>query len=141
MATTQHSWPRFFDFNNRICAPVSNLPHVLSSPDIFTTDVQQLGVNDDSIVIVYDSLGIFSASRAWWMFTRMAHTQCAVLNGGLPQRQQPGGNIDKPSIQAVAAASSYASSLQRAYGLSNIAVYDGSWAESGQPKLGLLITQ
>ncbi len=85
----------FFDFNHSICDPNSALPHMLPSPEVFTTEVQKLGINQDSIIVVYDSLGIFSAPRAWWMFAAMGHTQCAVLDGGLPAWQEQGGNIEQ----------------------------------------------
>ncbi len=85
----------FFDFNNSICDRSSDLPHMLPSPEIFTAEVQKLGIDQDSIVVIYDSLGIFSAPRAWWMFASMGHTQCAVLNGGLPEWQRQGGAIDQ----------------------------------------------
>lgn len=76
---------RFFDFNHTVCDTHSSLPHMLPSPEVFTDEVQALGINTDSCIIIYDSLGIFSAPRAWWMFTIMGHKQCAVLNGGLPE--------------------------------------------------------
>ncbi|MGS2718174.1 3-mercaptopyruvate sulfurtransferase [Eionea flava] len=76
---------RFFDFNNAIADTLSSLPHMLPTPEIFTQEAQALGINQDSIIVIYDSLGIFSAPRAWWMFMAMGHTQCAVLDGGLPE--------------------------------------------------------
>lgn len=76
---------RFFDFNHKICDTSSPLPHMLPTPEVFTAEAQALGINHDSGVVIYDSLGIFSAPRAWWMLTAMGHTQCAVLDGGLPQ--------------------------------------------------------
>ncbi|MGH1486383.1 MAG: rhodanese-like domain-containing protein, partial [Cellvibrionaceae bacterium] len=52
---------RFFDFNNKVCDRDSDLPHMLPSAEIFTKETQALGINKDSIIVVYDSLGIFSA--------------------------------------------------------------------------------
>jgi thiosulfate/3-mercaptopyruvate sulfurtransferase len=88
---THISGARFFDFNNKVCAPDTSLPHMLPSADRFTQEAQELGINQDSIIVIYDSLGIFSAPRAWWMFTAMGHTQCAVLDGGLPEWQSQAG--------------------------------------------------
>jgi thiosulfate/3-mercaptopyruvate sulfurtransferase len=36
------------------------------------------------VVKVYDSLGIYSSPRAWWLFQIMGHENVWVLDGGLP---------------------------------------------------------
>ncbi len=61
----------------------SALPHMLPSPQEFATAVRRLGVNADSTVVVYDTVGIMSAPRAWWTFRQMGHDQVFVLDGGL----------------------------------------------------------
>ncbi len=78
---------RRFDFDGRIKAPDTDLPHMLPSPELFSDEVQGLGINAHSLIVVYDRIGIFSAPRAWWMFRAMGHTQVAVLDGGLPAWQ------------------------------------------------------
>ena len=75
---------RFFDFNHQIAAPNTDLPHMLPSADLFTTEVAKLGVNNSSHVVIYDSQGMFSAARGWWMFKAMGHDNVSVLDGGLP---------------------------------------------------------
>jgi thiosulfate/3-mercaptopyruvate sulfurtransferase len=75
---------RVFDFDAKICAPTTSLPHMLPSPELFTREVRALGVNAESRIVVYDRLGIFSSPRAWWMFQAMGHDSVAVLDGGLP---------------------------------------------------------
>ena len=75
---------RFFDFNHQIAAPNTDLPHMLPSADLFTTEVAKLGVNNSSHVVIYDSQGMFSAPRGWWMFKAMGHDNVSVLDGGLP---------------------------------------------------------
>ena len=78
---------RRFDFDGRIKAPDTDLPHMLPSPELFSDEVQGLGINAHSLIVVYDRIGIFSAPRAWWMFRAMGHAQVAVLDGGLPAWQ------------------------------------------------------
>ena len=94
---------RFFDFNHQFADQQSDLPHMLPSAEVFTQEAQALGINQDSIIIIYDSAGIFSAPRGWWMFIAMGHTQCAVLNGGLPEWLAHKGmvesGIDEPNIK------------------------------------------
>ena len=85
---------RFFDFNHEICDTTSDLPHMLPNTDTFTKAVQTLGINHDSIVVIYDSVGIFASPRAWWMLTAMGFQSCAILDGGLPEWLKQGGAVD-----------------------------------------------
>ena len=75
---------QYFDFDQQVCDQQSDLPHMLPSEETFTQAAQALGINADSQIIIYDSAGIFSSPRAWWMFAAMGHKKCAVLDGGLP---------------------------------------------------------
>ncbi|MEQ8956054.1 MAG: rhodanese-like domain-containing protein, partial [Gammaproteobacteria bacterium] len=75
---------RRFDYDKEVCKPNSSLPHMMPSPELFQQKVRQLGVNQDSIIVVYDDVGIYASPRAWWMFRAMGHEQVAVLDGGLP---------------------------------------------------------
>jgi thiosulfate/3-mercaptopyruvate sulfurtransferase len=72
----------FFDID-AISDHASPLPHMLPSPPAFATAVRRLGVGDGSIVVVYDSIGVFSAPRVWWSFRAMGHARVFVLDGGL----------------------------------------------------------
>jgi len=79
IANAQH-----FDFHHKICDTGSEYPHTMPSHEIFTSNVQTLGVNQDSHVVVYDGMGLFASPRVWWMFKAMGHNNVSVLNGGLP---------------------------------------------------------
>lgn len=63
----------------------SPFPHMLPTPEEFSSRMKQLGVGDGHHVIVYDGAGLFSAARFWWMFKAMGHTNVSVLDGGLPR--------------------------------------------------------
>jgi thiosulfate/3-mercaptopyruvate sulfurtransferase len=80
---------QFFDIN-RICDQDSELPHMMPEADQFTEQVQQLGINQESVVVIYDGKGIFSSARVWWMFKAMGLEQVAVLDGGVPAWQAAG---------------------------------------------------
>ncbi len=69
------------------------LPHMLPSPEDFEIAVTALGVGPDDQVVVYDSVGLFSAARAWWMFRYFGHRKVAVLDGGLPSWVAAGGAL------------------------------------------------
>jgi thiosulfate/3-mercaptopyruvate sulfurtransferase len=73
----------FFDINE-ICDTASDLPHMMPSAEKFTSRVQKLGLGDGLRLVIYDSLGIFSSPRVWWMFRHMGHEDVVVLDGGLP---------------------------------------------------------
>ncbi|MBC5993208.1 3-mercaptopyruvate sulfurtransferase [Pontibacter cellulosilyticus] len=75
---------RYFDIDAAFSDKNSNLPHMLPSPESFTREAQKLGINKNSILIIYDNRGIYSSPRAWWMFRAMGHEQVYVLDGGLP---------------------------------------------------------
>ena len=62
----------------------SPLPHMLPSAEDFGAMVSDLGISQDDHVVAYDTVGIFSAPRAWWMFRAMGHQAISVLDGGLP---------------------------------------------------------
>jgi thiosulfate/3-mercaptopyruvate sulfurtransferase len=85
---------RYFDFDKSVCDPDSDLPHMMPAAELFTTEVQKLGLNKNSVVVIYDSLGLFSSPRVWWMLRSMGFEQCAVLDGGLPAWLNAGFAID-----------------------------------------------
>jgi len=74
---------RFFDFDGKIRDPDSELPHMMPDAATFTRELQALGLNRDSVAVVYDSMGMFSSPRAWWMLHAMGHERCALLDGGM----------------------------------------------------------
>ena len=75
---------QFFDIDE-ISDKESQLPHMLPKPSLFDEQVERLGISNDQKVIVYDTEGLFSAARAWWMFKVMGHNEVFVLDGGLPK--------------------------------------------------------
>ncbi len=79
-----------FNFDDVICDRNSPLPHTMPSAADFENEMQKMGIDQDSVVIVYDKTGIVSSPRAWWMFRAMGHDQVAVLDGGLPAWTQAG---------------------------------------------------
>lgn len=75
---------RFFDIDD-ISDNRSNLPHMAPPIEKFMSRVRRLGVGDGHQIVVYDSKGLFSAARVWWLFRLMGHNNIAVLDGGLPK--------------------------------------------------------
>lgn len=73
---------QFFGIDE-IADTTSDLPHMMPSEAKFAQIIGQMGINNDSKIVIYDSIGIFSAPRVWWMFRHMGHENVAVLDGGL----------------------------------------------------------
>ena len=72
----------FFDID-AIADKSNPLPHTMPSTVQFASQMKKMGIGDGSRIVVYDSEGLYSAARVWWMFRTMGHDDVAVLNGGL----------------------------------------------------------
>ena len=83
----------FFDIDG-ISDPDSSLPHMLPSPTHFADSVSALGIGNASHVVVYDTVGLYSAARVWWMFRVFGHERVSVLAGGLPRWQAVGRPVE-----------------------------------------------
>jgi len=83
----------FFDIDI-ICDQSNDLPHMLPSASLFAEAVGGLGISSDEKIVVYDSAGLFSAARAWWMFQVFGHANVGILNGGLPAWLALGYEVD-----------------------------------------------
>lgn len=79
----------FFDIND-IADEKSSLPHMLPSAAKFASRMRKMGIGDGMRIIVYDSEGLYSAARVWWMFRANGHADVAVLNGGLKKWKAEG---------------------------------------------------
>lgn len=79
----------FFDIDE-IADTKSSLPHMLPSPEKFSSRMRSMGIGDGSRIVVYDSAGLFSAARVWWTFRVMGVEDVTVLNGGLPKWKREG---------------------------------------------------
>jgi thiosulfate/3-mercaptopyruvate sulfurtransferase len=74
----------FFDFENVFCNTDSSFPHTMPTENNFTKSACKLGIDKNSVIIIYDNKGIYCAPRVWWMFKSMGHQDVYILNGGLP---------------------------------------------------------
>ena len=84
---------RFFDID-QISDKSSALPHMLPSPAQFASHVKKMGIGDGMRIVVYDSEGLYSAARVWWMFRTMGYDDVAVLNGGLKKWKAEGRPLE-----------------------------------------------
>ena len=83
----------FFDIDE-ISDKSSQLPHMLPSTVQFASQMKKMGIGDGMRIVVYDSEGLYSAARVWWMFRVMGHDDIAVLNGGLKKWKAEGRALE-----------------------------------------------
>jgi thiosulfate/3-mercaptopyruvate sulfurtransferase len=86
---------RYFDIKNDFSDTESSLPNTLPNPEAFAKAARKLGINNESKIVVYDSLGIYSSPRAWWLFKIMGHKNVWVLDGGLPEWSKQAYAVEK----------------------------------------------
>jgi len=83
----------FFDIDD-VDEPGTSLPHMIPSAERFAAKMAERGIGDDDRVIVYDSVGLSSAGRAWWMLRLFGHENVALLDGGLVKWRAEGRPLE-----------------------------------------------
>lgn len=76
---------RFFDIKRKFSDVSAPFPSTLPSAEQFENEARNLGIKNDSCVVVYDDKGIYSSARVWWLFKVFGFINVAVLDGGLPE--------------------------------------------------------
>jgi thiosulfate/3-mercaptopyruvate sulfurtransferase len=84
----------FFDIET-ISDHSTDLPHMLPGTTQFSAAVGALGVGDGDAVVVYDSVGLYSAARVWWTFRLFGTKKVFILDGGLPKWKSEGRALEK----------------------------------------------
>jgi thiosulfate/3-mercaptopyruvate sulfurtransferase len=79
--------------------------HPLPDPLVFAARMAELGVGDDSEVVVYDDIGGMIAARLWWMLDDLGHRHVRLLDGGIAAWLAAGGPVTAavPPLPAPAA--------------------------------------
>jgi thiosulfate/3-mercaptopyruvate sulfurtransferase len=83
----------FFDIDD-IADETSPLPHMLPPAAKFASRMKKMGIGDGMDIIAYDSEGLYSAARVWWMFRAMGNESVRVLNGGLKKWKAEGRPLE-----------------------------------------------
>lgn len=83
----------FFDIE-AISDDSTDLPHMLPGPTHFGKAVGALGIGDGDTVVVYDSVGLYSAPRVWWTFRIFSAKKVYILDGGLPKWKAEGRPLE-----------------------------------------------
>lgn len=72
----------FFDLE-KIANPDNPRPRKIPSRELFVREVGKLGIGSGKHVVAYDTLGLYSAARIWWMFRHFGYDNVSVLDGGM----------------------------------------------------------
>jgi thiosulfate/3-mercaptopyruvate sulfurtransferase len=83
----------FFDIDD-VAEPGTSLPHMIPSAERFAAKMAERGIGNADQVIVYDSAGLSSAGRAWWMLRLFGHQNVALLDGGLVRWRAEGRPLE-----------------------------------------------
>ncbi|KAL7423012.1 hypothetical protein Q5752_002311 [Cryptotrichosporon argae] len=86
-----------------------SLGHMLPTAERFAEACQELGINNDTHVVVYDTVGVFSSPRGAYTFKAFGHDKVSILDGGLPRWIAEGGETEVGEV-AETGASEYTQS-------------------------------
>ncbi len=101
------------DLEGTLCDTGASQVHAFPKEEQFTAEVRRLGIRPESLVVLYDNQGIYSAPRAWWILRAMGLKQVFVLDGGLPQWLAEGRNIVSAPVAHAATHGSVVAKLDR----------------------------
>lgn len=77
----------FFDIDE-VSDVANSLPHTLPNAERFADAVGEMGIDNNTLVLIYDNNHFFAAARVWWMFRVFGHEQVRILDGGLTRWMQ-----------------------------------------------------
>lgn len=87
------------DFSDK----TSSFPNTVPTEEGFAKACSDLGISQDSKIVLYDNLGVYSSPRAWFLFKLFGQEHVSVLNGGLPAWIEAGYEIsdsyDDPKLK------------------------------------------
>jgi thiosulfate/3-mercaptopyruvate sulfurtransferase len=92
---------RFADLFAAFSDPDAPFPFTRPSLRQVEAEARAVGINNDSTVVVYDTLGGAWAARLWWVLLSFGLADIRVLNGGLKAWTAIGGAIETGPADSV----------------------------------------
>lgn len=83
----------FADLMGNLSATDSNLDFVMPTPEQFRNAMENLGVGDDTRVVLYSAENRPWPARLWWMLRWAGFDQVGILDGGLKAWKDEGREI------------------------------------------------
>ncbi len=72
------------DLSNKRANAANGGRHPLPDPNVFGSFLSNIGISEETYVLVYDDkAGANAAARFWWMLKAAGHRKIQVINGGL----------------------------------------------------------
>ncbi|WP_321821555.1 MULTISPECIES: 3-mercaptopyruvate sulfurtransferase [unclassified Burkholderia] len=91
----------FFDLDE-IADPDNPLPRKVPSAELFAERVGNLGIDNETHVVAYDTPGLYSAARVWWLFRLYGYDRVSILDGGMKAWKADGYSVESGSCSATA---------------------------------------
>ncbi|HTV33095.1 MAG TPA: 3-mercaptopyruvate sulfurtransferase [Methylocella sp.] len=88
----------FFDID-AIADHLTDLPHMLPSPDEFAFAMGELGLNEGMRLVVYDSSNLQGGARVWWTLRIFGARDVKILAGGLPRWRSEGRPLEQGKVE------------------------------------------
>lgn len=87
----------FFDLG-RIADPANPLPRKFPPKELFAREVGALGIDNRTHVVAYDTPGLYSAARVWWLFRHYGYDNVSILDGGLKAWKAAQGPVEAGEV-------------------------------------------
>lgn len=87
----------YFHLERDLSAPVAEHGgrHPLPAAELLADKLRQAGVNQHTLIVVYDDSRMAFAARAWWLIRHLGHEQVSILDGGYQAWRAIGGMPDR----------------------------------------------
>ena len=84
------------DLEKDVCAAKTgqNGRHPIQSPNVLIRLMQNLGINHEDHIVIYDDKSGMFASHIWWVLRYLGHANVQILNGGFAAWQEAGLDIE-----------------------------------------------
>ena len=92
----------FADLKVELCKSNGPIEFDLLSPEQFCAAMSELGVGDDSYVVLYDANYTGWAARVWWMLRWVGFDNAAILDGGLAAWTSTGNELSLEPVSRLA---------------------------------------
>jgi len=92
----------FADLKGELCKTNAPVEFDLLSPEQFCAAMGELGVGNDSHVVLYDANYTGWAARVWWMLHWVGFDNAAILDGGLAAWTSTGNELSlEPVVRSI----------------------------------------
>ena len=79
-----------FDLDNEGSDHTTGLPHSMPTAQQLSLYLGSQGITANTPIVVYDTRGMYSAPRVWWMLKALGHQDVQILDGGQPAWEKAG---------------------------------------------------